>query len=137
MTDIKKHNFLPLDEKLQKTCNDLGLVDPIILLVGFANGRDLSKSSLLYQWILQHEEENGGEPPDEFEWLELVELIKDYARFLPIPNSQMLTAQRTLAEYMHNKKKSVEITDNTSIVESKPLSTREIRRFKRTFNKEF
>lgn len=125
------------DEKLRRTCDDLNLLDPIVLLVGLANGKDLTNHSLLYQWVLNHEAENGEEPPDVFEWLELLELIKEHARFVPTTEGVKLQAQKTLAEYQHNKKKSIELTDKSVSTSSEPLKRSEVRRFERIFKNEY
>ena len=128
------HNF---DEKLRRTCDDLNLLDPIVLLIGLANGKDLTAHSLIYEWILSHEANNGEEPPDVWEWTELVELLKNHARFIPVDEKTKLQAQRTLAEYQHNKKKSIEITDKSVSTKSEPLKRTEVKRFERIFKNEY
>ena len=137
MEDLKDLNFLPLDEKLQTACDELGMLDPMILLVGLANGKDLTTTSLLYQWMENHIQANGDEPPDEFDWFELQELIKENMKFTIVDESTKLNAQKTIAEYLHNKKKSVEVTDKTQQASITDLTRREVRRFNRVFNKEY
>ncbi len=137
MEDLKDLNFLPLDEKLQTACDELGMLDPMILLVGLANGKDLTATSLLYQWMENHIQANGDEPPDEFDWFELQELIKENMKFTIVDESTKLNAQKTIAEYLHNKKKSVEVTDKTQQASITDLTRREVRRFNRVFNKEY
>lgn len=137
VSDLKDLNFLPLDEKLNETCNELGLLDPMILLVGLANGKDLTATSVLFEWMETHIGENGDKPPDEFDWFDLCQIIKEHMKFTIVDESTKLNAQKTIAEYLHSKKKSLELTDKTVQASITPLSTREIKRFKRVFNKEF
>lgn len=138
MTAIEELSALQsFDDKLKKTCEKMNLLDPIVLLVGLANGKDLSSHSLLYEWILNHEANNGEDPPDQWDWLELVDLIKNHARFIPVDEKTKLQAQRTLAEYQHNKKKSIEITDNQKQEAVTKLTRMEIKRFERIFKHEY
>lgn len=135
--DVRAFNYLDLDERLQNTCDELGLYDPMILLVALANGKDLTGESLLYKRILEHEEANGEEPPDQDEWIAMAEQIKELNRYIPVDDKVKMQAQKTIAEYMHSKKKSVEITNNTAEVKVTNLKPSEIRRFARHFNKEY
>ena len=138
MQEPKDFNFLPLDNKLKKACREFNLVDPMILLIGRANGVDLSNQSAIYQRILLLEEEYTDAPPDPLDWLDLVAMIKDEFRYSPIPTSEAANAQKELAQYMHNKKKSVEFTDtNAEVVIVPDLTTKEAKRFKKAFNDEF
>lgn len=137
MAKVKDLNFLPIDEKMKKTCEELGLYDPTILLVALANGRDLTEDSEVYRLLKEHEEEFGDEPPDEFQWVEFKDAIKRSLQFAPVSETTKFQSQRTLAEYLHNKKKSVEVTDKSQQAAITSLSSREVRRFKRIFNKEF
>lgn len=125
------------DKKLQKACEDLNLIDPIVLLVGLANGQDLTNESTIATWLKEHEEGNGDNPPGELEWLELVDMIKYYYTAMPIDEKTKLVAQKTLAEYQHSKKKSIEITDKSTIEPVGDLKTSEIKRFKRVFNRAY
>ena len=115
----------------------MNLLDPIVLLVGLANGKDLTSHFLLYEWIINHESANGEEPPDQWSWLELLDFIKNQARFIPVDEKTKLQAQRTLAEYQHNKRKSIKITDNSKSFEITPLKRSEIKRFERVFKNEY
>lgn len=137
MAKLNDLNFLPLDEKLKETCDELGLLDPMILLVGLANGKDLTATSLLFKWMENHISENGDEPPDEFDWFELCEIIKQHMQYCIVDESTKLNAQKTIAEYLHSKKKSLELTDKTVQASITDLSTKEIKRFQRVFNKEY
>ncbi len=137
MGKAQQFNFMQLDEQLQKVADEYGFIDPLTLLLGFANGEDLRGHSLVYQWILNHENINGDEPPDTFEWDELVELIKNEHRFLPVERAVSRDAAKTLLEYQHNKKKSVEITDKSASGEITELSRAEIKRFERVFKHEY
>lgn len=125
------------DDKLKKTIKGMNLLDPIVLLVGLANGKDLTCHSLIYEWVLNHESENGEEPPEEWEWLDLVEMVKEHSRFYPVEEKTRILAQKILAEYQHSKRRSIEITDNSAHIDTKPLTRREIKRFNRFFNNEY
>lgn len=126
-----------IDQKIREICEKHEFIDPVELLVGLTNGVDLRKVSAVYSWLLSFEREYGDEEmPNALEWLHLKELIKTEAKFSMVSSSESLTAQKALIEYQHPKKKSIDVTANVNAnVCVNPLSTREIRRFKRKFEK--
>jgi len=132
-------NLLSLDEKLHGACKDLGLIDPMVLLVGLANGKDLSKESLVYEMALNIQESIEIGEIDEFEILEFLEEVFKHCRWKPVEQTVQKDAQKAVVEYMHNKKKAVEITDKSTNKHGAPtdLTKREIRRFNRTFNNDY
>ncbi len=137
MSKAQKYNFMQLSEQLKAVSDEYGFLDPVTLLQGLANGQDLRGHSLVYEWVLNHESENGDEPPDDWDWEELVQLIKDEHRFLPVDRNTSKDAAKVLLEYMHNKKKAVEVTDKTGNGEVAELTRTEAKRFMRVFNKEY
>ena len=137
MSKAHKYNFMNLNTQLKNLADEYGFLDPLSLLMGFANGQDLRGHSLVYQKVLEIEEEFGDAPPDTWEWDELIEMIKNDYRFLPVSRSTSEAASKTLLEYQHNKKKSVEVTDKSAKGEVTELSRTEVRRFLRVFNKEY
>lgn len=125
------------DSKLRRILRKNKLRDPIELLILLSNGVDVSGNSVVYEWILQHERYNGDNPPGEAEWQDLVRLIKNHCRYEPVSVSTKLQAQKTLAEYEHNKRKSIEILDEKSTDTVTELSIREIKKFERYFKNEY
>ena len=137
MSKAHKYNFMELEEQLKELSEEYGFLDPLTLLMAFANGEDLRGHSLIYQKVLELENEFGDNPPDVWAWDDLVELIKADYRFLPVSRSTSEHAAKTILEYQHNKKKSVEVTDKTSKGEVSELSRLEIKRFDRVFKHDY
>lgn len=125
---------MSISREVKKVCEEHDFIDPTILLTALTNGVDLRKVSLVYKWIVEFEDEAGDEPPDELEFEQLKELIKNEARYLPVSLSDSLNAQKTLMEYMHSKKKSVDVQTTSTGDSVQPLKPSEVRRFKRKFN---
>ena len=126
---------MSFDNKIKGICDENGLIDPVELLTGLSNGVDLRKNGLVYAWLLDFEDEEGGNLPSLNDWFELKSLIKIECRRLPVSMAESLTAQKALIEYMHSKRKSVDITtrvDGDGVVT--PLTLREIKKFNRKFN---
>lgn len=124
-----------LTTKVEEVCKEHQLLDPTRLLIGLTNGVDLRKQSAIYKWLIAFEEQFGeNEAPDEIEFEQLKEIIKEEAKYAFVTLDQSLTAQKTLLEYMHPKKKSVDLTANVSSTAVTPLKASEIRRFKRKFD---
>lgn len=125
---------MSFDRKIKEICKENDLKDPVELLTGLSNGVDLRKNGLVYAWIQDFEEDEGDDLPSPTDWFELKSLIKQECRFLPVSSAEQLTAQKALIEYMHSKRKSIDITTtaNSEGVVT-PLTLREIKRFKRKF----
>ena len=137
MGNPRKYNFLPLEQQLKEVSEEFNFIDPVTLLQGIANGVDLRGHSKAYLWVLEHEASNGDELPDMWEWEDIVELIKSEFRFLPVDKGTSLQAQKVLIEYMHNKRKAVEITDKSSSGEVTKLNRADIKRVERIFKNEY
>lgn len=126
---------MSFDRKIKEICNENGLIDPVELLTGLSNGVDLRKNGLVYAWLLDFEEEEGDDLPSLEDWFELKSLIKIECRRLPVSMAESLAAQKALIEYMHSKRKAIDIT--TSIKGEgvvTPLTLKEIKKFNRKFN---
>jgi len=132
-------NFLPLDDKLQNTCDEFNLLDPVVLLIGAANGIDLSSRSKIYERILELENEYGENVPDPMDYSELTDLIRSEFRYTPIERKDMITAQKTLSEFMHAKKKALDIKgmEETESGKVEDLTRSEIRLFKKRFDEHY
>ena len=135
--EIKNLNFKGLREKVEELCSSENLLDPVLLLTGLSNGKDYRKHSLIYHWVIEYLTANGDAPPDEYEWLELVDLIKSEHRYAPVDMNTSKDAQKTLMEYMHPKRKHVENIEVKESFNTSPLSSREIKTFWRKFNIEY
>jgi len=125
-----------IEEKVKKYCEKHGFIDPVELLVGLTNGVDLRKLNAVYSWVMEFEEEFDEEAePDAIDWFELKELIKNEAKYSNVSSAESQSAQRTLIQYQHPKKKSVDVKTNlTTTTGVTPLTASEIRRFKRKFD---
>ena len=125
-------NFNELFKEIAK--NNKNLKNPLELLVGLANGYDLSSSSLAYNFARKLIEENGYDLPDEYEYLHLLELIVDVGANETIGVKEMLQAQKTLVEYQHPKRKSVEVTNLSDTKAISELNEKEVKTFWEKFN---
>lgn len=116
-------------------CEEYGLRDPVELLTGLTNGVDLRQHSAVYRWLQEWEQANEDEPPDQFDWAMLCELIKNEGRFVPVTTAESLTAQKTLLEYLHSKHKSIDVNVGLNETAVTPLTREEIKLFERKFNR--
>ena len=126
---------MDFDRKIKEICVKNGLVNPVEILTGFSNGVDLRKKAQIYAWLIEFEEDEGDNLPNVDDWLELKNLIKQECRHYPVSMAETLSAQKTLIEYMHSKRKSIDVTTSTKgdgVVT--PLTLKEVKRFNRKFN---
>lgn len=113
--------------------------DPLIFLEAVMNGQDPRKLSSIYELIMEIDEFSGGEVCKE-DWNEIVDHIMTRFKYSTVSMGDSMNASKTLAEYLHPKRKQVEITGSASGVGSvpdNPLSEEEIYLFREKFNDEY
>ena len=128
-----------LDDKIKKLCGKLNVPEPIEFLTQIMGGHDPRRLSDIYQMILTFEEAYGESVrPDEWDYIELVETIKEKYTYSPVLLSESHAAAKQIIEYTHAKKKQVEHSGNVSgSSEITPLTSKEIRLFRRKFNRDY
>ena len=69
----------------------------------------------------------------------MVDLVRAFYKYSPVSLSESVAASKTLAEYLHAKRKQVEITngDGNSNGSNTPLTEEEIILFREKFNDDF
>jgi len=122
------------ESKVRALCEELKIPDPVEFLTKIMGGTDPRRVSLVYLKIKALEEEYGNEPPDEFDWLDLVELIKDDYRGSIVEMAKSQDAAKQLLEYMHPKRKAVEKIETKAPVSDKPLTRQHIRLIRKRFD---
>ena len=118
----------------RRICRKQNLKNPVELLVGLANGVDLTTTSAVYDFAEKLKEDHGEDLPDDFDYLELLELIKNSHQFVTVDFNTRMQAQKTLVEYQHPKRKSVEVVNKSEGGAVSELTAKEVRIFKRKFN---
>ncbi len=111
--------------------------DPLIFLESVMNGQDPRRYSEVYQLALDIDDFSGGCPgPDE--WAEMFDKIRVLLKYKPVSLSESTTAAKTIAEYLHAKRKQVE-TKNLDNEQGQPakLSKKEIRAFLKIYEGDF
>jgi hypothetical protein len=113
--------------------------DPLVFLESIMNGQDPRRLSSIYELVNEIDSFSNGEL-SKSDWSEIVAHVCDRFKYHTVPLGDSLAASKTLAEYLHAKRKQVEITGNQdgSVNSSNnPLSEEEIELFKEKFNDEF
>lgn len=128
-------NFNQLFDRI--TRENSKLKSPLELLVGLANGYDLSEKSLVYELALKFKKEYGDNLPDEYDYDELLELIFDTYEYSTVSIKDQLAAQKTLVEYQHPKRKSVEVNTVGDAGAISALTAKEANLFWKKFNDKY
>lgn len=112
--------------------------DPLVFLESVMSGQDPRATSRIHELVMEIDAFSGGEPDPE-DWREIVEYVQDHMMYKTVSISESMAAGKTLAEYIHPKKKHVEIseTNNSASIQDDPLTEEEIELFKEKFNDEF
>ena len=115
------------------------VTDPLLFLESIMTGQDPRRLSSIYELILEIQDfTNGDIGPSE--WAEIVDLVQDRYMYKAVSLGESTTAAKTLAEYLHPKRKQIDIGDGTGAdghASSHPLTEEEIDLFKEKFNDEF
>lgn len=111
--------------------------DPLIFLESVMNGQDPRRYSEIYQLALDIDDFSGG-CPDPEEWGEMFDKIRTLCKYKPVSISESTAAAKTIAEYLHAKRKQVETKTSTG-EQGKPadLTDDEIRAFLKIYEDEF
>ena len=128
---------LNAETKVHKLCEELKIPTPVEFLTHAMSGCDPRRVSLVYQRVIALEEEYGAEPPDEWDWQDLVELIKTEYRGSIVGMAQSQSAASQLMEYMYPKRKSVDKTVTNVVHNDTPLSKVEIKQLRKEFDLDY
>lgn len=125
-------------DKLRELINKGEAKDPLVFLESLMTGQDPRRLSDVYKLVLDIQDFSDGEPSSE-DWAEVVDLVMERYKYHSVSMSESANAAKTLAEYLHAKRKNVEITgaDSANGRASEPLTEEEIELFKEKFNDEF
>lgn len=111
--------------------------EPLEFLAQVMAGIDPRQKSEILQLVDTIEEENFGDPPDEEQWESIKRLVKRLYAHQPVPLGVSASAARTIAEYRHAKRKSLEITEVGSRTTITDLTDAELDLFEAWFNDQY
>lgn len=124
-------------EQLRDLINKGEAADPLVFLESVMNGQDPRKLSDIYKLVLEIQDFSDGKPSDE-DWAEIVDIVISRYKYYTVSMTESSNAAKTLAEYLHAKRKNVEVSGSTgNSVNGNPLTEEEIITFKEVFNDEF
>lgn len=132
------HTKLSIKE-LRDLINQGEAADPLVFLESVMNGQDPRRLSGLYNLIMDIYEFSGDDiSPVEFR--EIVDYVQERHKYHPVSVNESMSAAKTLAEYLHPKRKQVEINGGMGGLadpSQSPLTEEEIELFKEKFNDDF
>lgn len=134
---LESNDMTTINFNIDQLCKDSGNKTPEEILIPISNGQDPRRTSLVYRKLIEIEEEYGENPPDEWDWLELMELIKSECRYGIVPIKEAASAAKTLIEYKYPKRKAIEQTTITPQKEEKQLTKEEIKVLRKEFDLDY
>lgn len=132
--EIEKINI----EKYRELIHKGEATDPLIFLESIMMGQDPRRLSSIYELVNEIDGFSG--QPTTADWKEIVEHVNEYFKYHIVSLSESHSAANTLAQYLHAKRKHVEINENSDDIfdaSKNPLTEEEIELFKEKFNDEF
>lgn len=111
--------------------------EPLEFLAQVMSGIDPRQKSEILRVIDTIEEENFGDPPDEEQWELIKRTVHQFYKHQPVPLGVSAAAARTIAEYKHAKRKSLEITEHAARAEVSDLTDAELELFEVWFNAQY
>lgn len=122
---------------VQVACEEQGAIEPLEFLAALVAGVDPRDRSDILKLVDTIEEENFGDPPDPDQWEQLVNLVRRQYKHTPVPVTTSSAAARTLAEYQHAKRKSIELLTQGAAAQVTDLTPEELELFEAWFNDQF
>lgn len=112
--------------------------DPLIFLQAIMTGKDPRHISHIYTLITDIDDFCDG-VPDREDWEEIVAAVKSEYKFSPVSLSESIGASKSMAEYLHPKRRQTDlaVSDSTTSIQNSPLTEEEIALFKEKFNADF
>lgn len=113
--------------------------DPLVFLEAVMNGQDPRRLSSIYELVTEIDSFCDGDI-SKSDWHDIVDLVMNDFRYHTVTLSESITASKTLAEYLHAKRKQIELNGGDPTIISAhddPLTEEEIMLFKETFNDDF
>lgn len=139
--DLDTMSFDSIEERIQQMCDETGTVTPIVFLKNVMDGKDPRKNSNIYKHLLAIEGiygEGTPPPPGSYEWAEMVDMIKMEYQSAPVTLQESSAAVKQLAEYMHSKKRNIQIkAEVTGTMEVTALTSAEVSIFNKKFNSKY
>jgi len=126
-------------EELRERINEGEIKDPLVFLESVMSGQDPRSNSGIYELIMEIDSFCDGDV-EKSDWQEVVEYAHKHSRFKPVNLSESIGASKTLAEYLHPKRKQVEIngmSGSEGLGSASKLTEDEIALFKEVWNDEF
>ncbi len=132
------HESLSIED-LRELIHEGEAKDPLVFLEAVMNGQDPRRLSSIYELIMEIDAFTNGDL-SKGDWNEIVDHVMNRFKYHTVTLSESITASKTLAEYLHAKRKQVEVKGNNSgstSAHDNPLTEEEIELFKEKFNDDF
>lgn len=125
-------------KELRERISTSECVDPLIFLESIVSGQDPRVVSQLFDLVEEIQEFTGGSP-DKADWKQLYTFVNEEIKYRSPTISESLSAAKALSEYLHPKRKQVEITGNTAggIGKVEPLTIEDIKLFRERWDEEY
>lgn len=111
--------------------------EPLGFLAAVMSGIDPRQQSEILQLVDTIEEENFGDPPDAEQWDMLKRIVHRLYKYQPVPLAMSAGAARSLAEYRHAKRKTIEIREGGAAAQVTDLTDAELDLFEAWFNDQY
>ena len=126
-------------EDLRELINEGGATDPLVFLSSIMDGVDPRHDSELYDLACEIDSFLGkSDRVSPQDWHDLFTLIKRDYKYRTVSLTESVGATKTLAEYLHAKKKQVDLGITGGLdVKAEELTADEVKIFKEKFNANF
>lgn len=125
-------------EELRELIHKGEAKDPLVFLESIMNGQDPRKLSSIYDLVMEIDDFTGGDI-GKSDWNDILDHVTTRFKYNTVSLAESVGASKTIAEYLHAKRKQIETVDsnNEANPNANPLTEDEIIIFKEKFNDEF
>ena len=125
-------------QQYRQKINEGDITDPLMFLEAIQSGQDPRHISQLYELVRTITDFTDGNPSPE-DWEEVVCLISEEFRYRAVSIGESIGAAKTMAEYLHPKRKQVEKIGpgNGETQGARCITLDEVKTVEQVFNDEF
>ncbi|PHS61205.1 MAG: hypothetical protein COB09_18630 [Thalassobium sp.] len=128
-----------VEKKVFDMCEETGTPMPLEFLATIMSGRDPRRNSNIYTHLklIQDHYQDDAPPSHSHYWEDLVYMIENEYEEAPVTLQESQAAAKQIAEYVHSKKRNVQVSGELTVQKVQPLTSKEVRLFQKKFDSRY
>ena len=136
---LDRESMDEVEQKVFDMCEDSGTPMPLEFLTTIMAGKDPRRNSNIFNHhrLIQDHYGDDAPPTHSHYWEDLVYMIENEYEEAPVTLQESQAAAKQVAEYVHSKKRNIQVSADLTIQKVQPLTSKEIRLFQKKFDSRY